>query len=47
MICTANKKVAKGIELLSEEAKTMVQFGSYHDYTVNLQGIVYECDEKI
>ena len=30
------------IESFLEEAKTMLRIGSYHDYIVNLQGMVCE-----
>ena len=32
------------IELFLEEAKTMLRIGGYHDYIVNLQGLVCEID---
>ena len=30
-----------GIDLLLDEAKTMLEVGTYHDHIVNLQGITY------
>ena len=30
--------------LFLDEAKTMLQIGSYHDFIVNLQGIIYNID---
>ena len=33
------------IDLFLEEAKTMLRIGGYHDYIVNLQGLVYEINE--
>ena len=35
----------QNIDLFLEEAKTMIRIGSYHDYIVNLQGIIYNEDE--
>ena len=31
--------------LFLDEAKTMLQIGTYHDFIVNLQGIIYSIDE--
>ena len=36
----------QNIDLFLEEAKTMIRIGSYHDYIVNLQGIIYNEDES-
>lgn len=35
----------QNIGLFLEEAKTMIRIGSYHDYIVNLQGIIYNENE--
>ena len=35
----------QNIDLFLEEAKTMLRIGSYHDYIVNLQGLIYNNDE--
>ena len=35
----------QNIDLFLEEAKTMIRIGSYHDYIVNLQGIIYNENE--
>ena len=35
----------QNIDLFLEEAKTMLRIGSYHDYIVNLQGLIYNDDE--
>ena len=32
------------IDLLMDEAKTMLSVGTYHDNIVNLQGISYDAD---
>ena len=32
--------------LFLDEAKTMLQIGSYHDFIVNLQGIIYNSNEE-
>jgi hypothetical protein len=32
--------------LFLDEAKTMLHIGKYHDHIVNLQGIVYQANEK-
>ena len=42
--CSISKEPQK-IDLFLEEAKTMLRIGSYHDYIVNLQRIVYEVNE--
>lgn len=34
------------IEMILDEAKTMLEIGTYHDYIVNLQGIAYERANK-
>ena len=34
------------IDLFLEEAKTMLRIGGYHDYIVNLQGLVCETNGK-
>ena len=38
--CTQNIGPEKTC-LFLDEAKTMLQIGSYHDFIVNLQGIIY------
>ena len=38
-----NKKL-DDLDLLMEEAKTMLSVGNYHENIVNLQGITYEAD---
>ena len=30
------------MELLLDEAKSMLELGEYHDHIVNLQGVLYE-----
>ena len=32
--------------LFLDEAKTMLQIGSYHDFIVNLQGIIYNTNSN-
>ena len=39
-----SSKDLQNVDLLLEEAKTMLRIGSYHDYIVNLQGIIYNND---
>ena len=40
-----SSKELQNIDLFLEEAKTMLRIGSYHDYIVNLQGLIYNDDE--
>ena len=37
----STSKCIDKIDLFLEEAKTMLRIGGYHDYIVNLQGLVY------
>ena len=41
---TPNNTTNGQIELLMEEAKTMLRIESYHDHIVNLQGIIFIWD---
>ena len=45
-IKNAHNTDAEKTKLFLDEAKTMLHIGEYHDHIVNLQGIVYQANEK-
>ena len=44
-IKTSTGNEPKHIDMILEEAKTMIQLVKYHDHIVNLQGITYTLDD--
>ena len=40
-IKTSKSEAFQGIEMILDEAKTMIEIGSYHNHIVNLQGVTY------
>ena len=40
-IKTSKSEAFQGIEMILDEAKTMIEIGAYHNHIVNLQGVTY------